>query len=68
MPRADAEQIDAANDEMRDDPYSGDNKFLRGTDRAVRRRVGAWRIVFDVYADRRIVRVNDVERRGSNTY
>ena len=68
MPRADAEQIDAAYVEMRENPYSGDIKFLRGTDRAVRRRVGAWRIMFDVDDDRRIVVVTDVKRRDSNTY
>ena len=68
MPRADTEQIDAAYDEMRDDPYSGDIKFLKGTDRAVRRRVGSWRITFDVNADTRIVRILDVQRRDSNTY
>ncbi len=68
MSRADAEQIDAAYVEMRKDPYSGDIKFLRGTDRALRRRVGAWRIMFDVYADRHVVLVNDVQRRDSTTY
>ncbi len=68
MPRADAEQIDAAYVEMRKDPYSGDIKFLKGTDRALRRRVGAWRIMFDVYEDRRVVLINDVQRRDSSTY
>jgi mRNA-degrading endonuclease RelE of RelBE toxin-antitoxin system len=68
MPRADAEQIDAAYDEMREDPYSGDIKFLKGTDRATRRRVGAWRITFDVNSNNRIVRILDVQRRDSNTY
>jgi mRNA-degrading endonuclease RelE of RelBE toxin-antitoxin system len=53
---------------MLKDPYSGDIKFLRGTDRAVRRRVGAWRIMFDVDDDRRIIVVTDVKRRDSNTY
>ena len=43
-------------------------KFLRGTDREMRRRVGPWRIMFDVRADTRIVVIHDVERRGSNTY
>jgi mRNA-degrading endonuclease RelE of RelBE toxin-antitoxin system len=68
MPRAEAEQIDAAYVEMLKDPYSGDIKFLRGTDRAVRRKVGAWRIMFDVDDDRRIIVVTDVKRRDSNTY
>ena len=68
MPRADAEQIDAAFVDMRADPYGGDVRFLKGTDRALRRRIGDWRIMYEVHADRRIIIVNDVERRASNTY
>ncbi len=68
IPREDAEQIDAAFVEMRGDPYAGDIKFLKGTNRALRRRVGAWRIMFEVLTDERIVVIQDVERRGSNTY
>jgi mRNA-degrading endonuclease RelE of RelBE toxin-antitoxin system len=55
MPRAEAEQIDAALMEMRDDPYAGDIRFLKGTDRALRRRVGAWRIMYEVRAHSRVL-------------
>lgn len=68
MPPADAERIDAAFVEMREDPYSGDVKFLRGTDHELRRRVGDWRIRYHVERDRRVIVVDDVERRNSNTY
>lgn len=68
MPRADVEQVLDALEEMRDDPYTGDIKFLKGTDRALRRRVGVWRILFEVLTERRVVIIQDVERRTSNTY
>lgn len=68
MPHADSKLILEALEEMRSDPYSGDIKFLRGTDRASRRRVGAWRIMFDVDNGRRIIVVTDVKRRDSSTY
>ena len=68
MPRADSEQILHALEEMRDDPYAGDIKFLKGTNRALRRRVGVWRILFEVLTDGRIVMIEDVERRDSHTY
>jgi mRNA-degrading endonuclease RelE of RelBE toxin-antitoxin system len=68
MPLGDGEQIIEALEELRVDQYIGDVKFLKGTDRAPRRRVGAWRIMFEVLTERRIVVVRDVERRGSNTY
>ena len=31
------------------DPFSGDVKALRGTDGAFRRRIGDWRILFDLH-------------------
>ena len=68
LPRTDGEQILDALEEMRTDPYTGDIKFLKGTNRALRRRVGLWRILFEVLTDRRIVVVEDVERRGSHIY
>jgi mRNA-degrading endonuclease RelE of RelBE toxin-antitoxin system len=68
MPRADAEQIDAAFADMRTDPYGGDIRFLKGTDRVLRRRVGDWRILYEVHTNRGVLVVNDVERRDSNTY
>jgi mRNA-degrading endonuclease RelE of RelBE toxin-antitoxin system len=68
MSRADGEQILDALEEMRGDPYTGDVKFLKGTNRALRRRVGAWRIMFEVLTDRRLIVIEDVERRSSHTY
>ena len=68
VPRADVEHIDAAFEDMRSDPYGGDIKFLKGIDRTLRRRVGAWRILFEVHADRRLVVILGVTRRNSNTY
>jgi mRNA-degrading endonuclease RelE of RelBE toxin-antitoxin system len=68
VPRADLEHIDEAFEMMRSDPYYGDIKFLKGTNRILRRRVGNWRIEFAVRADRRIVVILAVTRRSSNTY
>ena len=68
VPRADVIHIDAAFEEMRDDPYSGDIKFLKGTNRTVRRRIGVWRVLYEVHADRKLVVILGVVRRGSTTY
>jgi mRNA-degrading endonuclease RelE of RelBE toxin-antitoxin system len=68
VPRADLEHINEAFEDMRSDPYYGDIKFLKGTDRIVRRRVGNWRIEFEVRPDLRTVIVLAVTRRGSHTY
>jgi len=68
LPRTDIEQINVAFEEMRVDPYCGDIKFLKGADRTLRRRIGSWRILFEVHADREIVLILDVGRRSSTTY
>ena len=61
--------IDAALDSISENPFAGDIKFLRGEGGIViRRRVGAWRIIFEVHQDKHVVVVLYVERRGSNTY
>jgi mRNA-degrading endonuclease RelE of RelBE toxin-antitoxin system len=62
------EVIDETFEAMRIDPYSGDIKFLRGAGNTIRRRVGDWRILFELYKDRRLIVVLGVKRRGSKTY
>ena len=53
---------------MSSDPYSGDIKFLRGTNQTLRRRVGVWRILFEVNPDKRLVIVLGIIRDSSSTY
>jgi mRNA interferase RelE/StbE len=68
VPRADVEHINAAFEDMRTDPYIGDIKFLKGKGRTLRRRVGAWRILFEVLAERHLVVILGISRRSTNTY
>jgi mRNA-degrading endonuclease RelE of RelBE toxin-antitoxin system len=49
-------------------PYHGDVQFLKGSDNALRRRVGDWRILYDLEPEHKILVVTAVMRRGSNTY
>ncbi|MBX3512058.1 MAG: type II toxin-antitoxin system RelE/ParE family toxin [Xanthobacteraceae bacterium] len=67
-PRAQLEQIDQAFSDMCADPYSGDVKFLRGMGAIFRRRVGDWRILFELDKDRQLIIVLAVKRRSSKTY
>ena len=53
---------------LSDDPYSGDIKLLKGTNGTLRRRVGNWRILYELDADRRMLVVTAIKRRGSKTY
>jgi mRNA-degrading endonuclease RelE of RelBE toxin-antitoxin system len=68
-PAKDQKRLLAALEAMQQDPFAGDLVRLQGVQPAAwRRRVGSWRILFDVYPDRQLVAVADVLRRTSTTY
>jgi len=54
--------------EMQQNPFSGDITRLTSQRSTWRRRVGAYRIFFDVYPDRHHIDVPDISRRTSTTY
>lgn len=58
----------AALEDMQQNPFSGDIARLTSERSAWRRRVGAYRIFFDVYPDQQHVDVVDIARRTSTTY
>jgi len=68
LPPRDGSRIRAAIDEMENDPFQGDIRKLKGGQEGFRRRVGDWRIFYDVYLDERRVVVTGIERRTSTTY
>ena len=54
---------------MREDPYASDVTRLRGIEPAAwRRRVGSYRILYDLYPDRLLLIIYDILRRTSKTY
>jgi mRNA interferase RelE/StbE len=67
LPRNDQKRVAAALIEMESDPFSGDVFKLKGT-AGFRRRVGAYRILFDLNLEARRVEVTDIARRTSTTY
>lgn len=58
----------AALEEMQQNPFSGDIASLTSERSSWRRRVGAFRIFFDVYVDEGYVDVVEISRRTSTTY
>ena len=67
-PKGDQARIRTALLQLRDDPYSGDIKSLKGyADKTFRRRVGNWRIIYTIYDDRIEVMVEEIARRSSTT-
>ena len=67
IPRKDCTRIKAVLQKMTENPYEGDLAKLKG-DLVWRRRIGSYRIFFEIYESERIVRVYGIERRTSSTY
>jgi mRNA-degrading endonuclease RelE of RelBE toxin-antitoxin system len=67
-PRPDQERLRAAIKEMESDPFAGDVVRLTGEHIAFRRRVGDWRLLFDVHREVRLVEIRSIERRSTTTY
>jgi mRNA-degrading endonuclease RelE of RelBE toxin-antitoxin system len=67
IPASDKTRILAALAEIQQDPFQGDIRKLQGLP-GFRRRVGNWRILFEVLLERRQVVVAAIERRTSTTY
>lgn len=68
FPRKDQEQIIAALGELSSNPYSGDLQKLEGEDNAWRRRIGNYRISYEIIPRDRVVYVFRIERRTSKSY
>ena len=67
IPADDKARIMAALAAMQEDPFQGDIRKLQGLP-GFRRRVGNWRILFEVVIERRHVVIAAIERRTSTTY
>jgi len=67
-PEKERKQLRRALEDMRTNPMSGDVVRLTGQRPSFRRRLGHWRIFFDLDNERRLVDVVAIERRTSTTY
>jgi mRNA-degrading endonuclease RelE of RelBE toxin-antitoxin system len=67
VPTGDRTRIMAALEGMQQNPFHGDIRKLQGLP-GFRRRVGNWRILFEVVSERNHVVVAAIERRTSTTY
>lgn len=68
FPNEDRHRILSAMAEMRENPFTGDIARLKSERSTFRRRIGNYRIFFDVYPDKLIVDVVEIQRRTSKTY
>ena len=68
IPREYRERIDDILQEMREDPFRGDVIKLGGDGERWRRRIGAYRIMYNLSQKERTLFIYDIRRRTSSTY
>lgn len=68
IPPRDCSIILATLSRMKNNPFTGNIKHLHNERSAYRRRVGDWRVFFDVYPETNIVVIVSIERRTTTTY
>ena len=69
FPKKDQERIESViENEIGLDPYFGDIKKMKGEDNSWRRRIGAYRIFYEIIPQEKTIYVFNVERRTSKTY
>lgn len=69
VPPSDVRRLLAAFDQMRENPFSGDIAYIKGEEPPrIRRRVGSWRIFFEVNSKLQRVDITGLARRTSTTY
>ena len=68
IPNRDAARLLAAIAEFVTNPYAGDVSKMQGEEDVWRRRVGSYRIFYEIFPTKKIVCVYRMERRTSTTY
>jgi len=68
LPQKDQARIKTVLIAMQDDPFQGDLKRLKGTSTGWRRRVGSYRIIYDLYFEEHLIVISAILRRTSTTY
>ena len=68
IPRKDADRIREVLKELAYNPYAGDIEKMKGDKDIWRRRVGAYRIFYEILTAKRMIFVFEVKRRTSSTY
>lgn len=68
IPKQDSDRIREILRELPQNPYAGDVEKMEGKTDAWRRRVGSYRIFYEIYEQRNLIYVSEIQRRTSSTY
>lgn len=68
FPKDDALRIIFAFEEIQINPYLGDIKKMKGEENVWRKRIGNFRIKYEIYSAKKTILIFEVERRTSKNY
>ena len=68
LPRKESERVVSVIQQFASSPYDGDVEKMSGTEDLWRRRVGSYRIKYEINITRKSIVIISVERRASHTY
>lgn len=68
IPLGEAQKILEVLSQLAQNPYFGDLQKIKGEKNVWRRRVGSYRIFFEIYPKEKVVYVFHLERRTTSTY
>ncbi len=68
LPKRDAERLTLVIKQLAINPYAGDIEKMDGEKDTWRRRIGSYRIKYEVHTSQKVVYVFDLQRRTSTTY
>jgi mRNA interferase RelE/StbE len=68
IPQKNAERILQAIQKLENNPFAGDIKRMEGEDNVWRKRVGSYRIFYELMDEARMIRIFKIDRRTSSTY
>lgn len=68
FPQKEARRIVEAIESLPNNPYEGDIQKMKDEENAWRRRIGSYRVFYELLPDENIIHVYHVERRTTQTY
>ena len=68
IPQKDAKRLLFVLEKLKENPYQGDIEKIKGEDSVWRRRVGNYRILYEVISKKMCIDVFHIRRRTSTTY
>ena len=68
IPERDARRVLFVIESFTNDPFAGDIQKMKGEENIWRRRIGSYRIFYEIHTTKKVIYVLNVERRTSSTY